>query len=1293
MAVLAALILVFVSVLYVSKHSQKDNKATAASGTVTLTSKSDWQLGINVNTDLSNPSPDGGDIGINLSSLAKLDLLGIYNANHASVVATADQLNVVNAIDGDSNSVWAPCTNGPCTLNTWTIDLGSTYTISKLRTLQTAVAGYAAQLSINGTDFTTLCNAGNQSPSWNECPLSPVQPARYIRLSGGVCGFAGCGGMVRELEAYKAGVFATHTSASTQLDGTSTFQHWDSFVPDATIPANSSIAFRFRTSPDSTTWSSWSVSIPYAASISLSGLSQQRYLQVESTLTSTDGVANPALHAYTANYTRDSTCDGFSHLTISPSTVSILTGGTADFTALAVNSGGSSMPGATLSYSADSGTINSSGHYTAPSTPGTYTVTATSSCGGSVTASVVVSAPVVDTCANFDHVSISPKSATVSTGQTLSFTISSFNHDGSSNLSPATASASGGSISGSVLTAPSTPGTYTVTATSACGSTDTLTVTVKPANPSPKHLCFGQFNVPLNQPCDAILPQIQVISPNGGESSQIGRDLPLSFRFHPGPMSQGTVEELRTKKNSNVFIDLYLTLDDGSYQKIISDVDYTRNSSLTDASGTALGSGDYLKVETVFPVPKDLSYLTQKARILARYHTSPDDSPASLSTATDPHTALVTLDTSDQVFSLTSPDDYLCLVAKQNGYCPPKDLFSLDYLLTIFSPKENDSWSLNSDQTIRWHLKAAAKSLIPTNVSGNPESSNQSSGTSSGADSGSNQSSGAKTALDLSSRLDPVLFQDQLAALLKDYVYAIYLSTNNGLDNYPIVLATDLNLKDHLLAEQEMKEITVGTDPALVTKQARVKLVLLNQRTNQEIVSALSGSFRIRSHSLIAGLFNPENWPDLALGLTLVLAALGAFLRLLPALANLLSFTTLSGLLLNLLTRLADFFGLLLLGLKKKRLRGLVYDSATLEPIPGARVLLLRVEDTPESNLSSNLSNKSNESNESNLTNSPATGNQLLASGSRQPVTDSGFPTTDNQQPAPDSRLISTSITDSSGHFQLALSPGSYRLLALKEAFVFPSEFVKQREFQPIENNYFGQTFRVEDYSSARDLDFNLPLDNQDPELTRKLARVVKRVNLLERALVLLNFPLLLVGSLISALAVYAQPSIFNLIILALYLPLWLSCISVSLKFNAWGKAVDQSSGNPLELVLVRAYISDDHRSESKVGSEKLKVDPTNQNQTIDTFNFKNFKLGRLARTVVTDRKGRFYLRLSEGNYNLVASKTDYASYKPRKLRIFRGLDFVNLVLRLLPKRVSLRERTSFGTDVLGGEDIGDNHK
>ncbi|MGD1080757.1 MAG: hypothetical protein ABR881_20745 [Candidatus Sulfotelmatobacter sp.] len=115
--------------------------------------------------------------------------------------------------------------------------------------------------------------------------------------------------------------------------------------------------------------------------------------------------------------------------------------------------------------------------YTAPSSAGTYTVTATSAADATKSASAVVTV----SQATQVSISVAPSTVSLSTGGQKQFTASV---SGSSNTA-VTWAASGGSVtSGGLYTAPSSAGTYTVTATSAADSTKSASAVVTVSQPA-----------------------------------------------------------------------------------------------------------------------------------------------------------------------------------------------------------------------------------------------------------------------------------------------------------------------------------------------------------------------------------------------------------------------------------------------------------------------------------------------------------------------------------------------------------------------------------------------------------------------------------------------------------------------------------------------------------------------------------------------------------------------------------------------------------------------------------------
>ncbi len=154
---------------------------------------------------------------------------------------------------------------------------------------------------------------------------------------------------------------------------------------------------------------------------------------------------------------------------VTPSSVSLLSGATQQFAATVSGSTNTSV-----TWSTTGGTVSSSGVYTAPTTGGTYTVTATSVADATKSASATV------TVSSSVAVSVSPSSASLLTGGTQQFTGTV---TGSTNTS-INWSTTGGTISSlGYYTAPSTAGTYTVSATSAADPTKSASAAISISAP------------------------------------------------------------------------------------------------------------------------------------------------------------------------------------------------------------------------------------------------------------------------------------------------------------------------------------------------------------------------------------------------------------------------------------------------------------------------------------------------------------------------------------------------------------------------------------------------------------------------------------------------------------------------------------------------------------------------------------------------------------------------------------------------------------------------------------------
>lgn len=160
-------------------------------------------------------------------------------------------------------------------------------------------------------------------------------------------------------------------------------------------------------------------------------------------------------------------------VTVTPGSASLQTSQQKQFSATV-----SGTTNTWVNWSTSGGTVSSGGMYTAPTTAGTYSVTATSLADSTKSASsvVTVSQPTQVT------VSVSPSSTMLQPNGQQQFTAYVWN---TSNTA-VTWKVSGGSISSSGLyTAPSTSGTYTIKAVSAAQTTQSGSAMATVSSPAP----------------------------------------------------------------------------------------------------------------------------------------------------------------------------------------------------------------------------------------------------------------------------------------------------------------------------------------------------------------------------------------------------------------------------------------------------------------------------------------------------------------------------------------------------------------------------------------------------------------------------------------------------------------------------------------------------------------------------------------------------------------------------------------------------------------------------------------
>jgi len=288
----------------------KDKRLTATDTNKALTTQVDWQAGTRVNIDDTSSE---GSVKMSLTP-SELDLLDIYNEDPDSVTAEINSEMRANLVDSDLETLWGSSGGVDDFWHyDWTIDLGSLYTLTKIRQYREYYGGLSefVETSEDGINFTSYMLwegiEGDPGVKWEEIDLPDSTEGRYVRAR--VHNHLKTNpSWINELEVYAVPPDATHTTASTQIDGQEgsgdkTLIEWTSFTPTQTVPENTTLTYQFRTSDNASDWTEWTGDYTYSGTpIDLTGLSDDRYLQVKATLSNTDGVSTPQIDDYTINF-------------------------------------------------------------------------------------------------------------------------------------------------------------------------------------------------------------------------------------------------------------------------------------------------------------------------------------------------------------------------------------------------------------------------------------------------------------------------------------------------------------------------------------------------------------------------------------------------------------------------------------------------------------------------------------------------------------------------------------------------------------------------------------------------------------------------------------------------------------------------------------------------------------------------------------------------------------------------------------------------------------------------------
>lgn len=201
-------------------------------------------------------------------------------------------------------------------------------------------------------------------------------------------------------------------------------------------------------------------------------------------------------------------------------------------------------------------------------------------------------------------------------------------------------------------------------------------------------------------------------------------------------------------------------------------------------------------------------------------------------------------------------------------------------------------------------------------------------------------------------------------------------------------------------------------------------------------------------------------------------------------------------------------------------------------------------------------------------------------------------------------KLKDTQFTDENGRFGFLISPGSYYLVISKDGF-------QDVKTEPL---------NVKGREEAFNIEVALIPESSAIIVAKPL---VKILNSLIKIINILNPWILALGTLASVGILVILPTLFNVIVLFVYVGLDIAKFFLSKKvLKSFGRVIDKLTQQPLALVVVRIFDAD-----------------------------KNW----LLTSRVTDPYGRFKFLVTPGNYYITCAKEGYKAYASQPLGVAKA--------------------------------------
>ena len=215
---------------------------------------------------------------------------------------------------------------------------------------------------------------------------------------------------------------------------------------------------------------------------------------------------------------------------------------------------------------------------------------------------------------------------------------------------------------------------------------------------------------------------------------------------------------------------------------------------------------------------------------------------------------------------------------------------------------------------------------------------------------------------------------------------------------------------------------------------------------------------------------------------------------------------------------------------------------------------------------------------------------QVIDSESGQPVAGAVVRITTSDT----GKVLETQVTDAFGNFAFLVAPGTYTVETTKDHYQFPSHMARV--------GYHGETIS---FKKETPLQLTVP---GDPELKTISKRLMVLSTINQIALVL-RLPILILGTVLTLIFAFGQPSVLNMLIAVFYILAWIHELMQRFLMGRFtGQIVDQETNAALDLAIVRLARPD----------------------------------GKLIASKVSNQKGHFLVQAAPGQYNVTVTRRGY---------------------------------------------------